>query len=93
MNILHVASDRSPKRQSSSPVASAASSQSDVAFESETLEELRQYVNTSFHNSESLLTKITRMTLEGQDKDGHVRILFHTTCNRKPYNLTYHIVP
>ena len=85
--VCSVVSDRSPVLQNSSSVASGDDEEVKVVLQSETLEELRQYVNSGFHNSESLLIKMTRLTLEGHDKEGHVRSFVCSifTFVTKPY--------
>ena len=85
--VCSVVSDRSAVLQNSSSVASGDDEEVKVVLQSETLEELRQYVNSGFHNSESLLIKMTRLTLEGHDKEGHVRSFVCSifTFVTKPY--------
>ncbi|CAB4044951.1 Hypothetical predicted protein, partial [Paramuricea clavata] len=39
-------------------------------LESQNLQDLRQYINSSFQNAESLLVKIMRITLEEHDSSG-----------------------
>ena len=63
----------SPVLRSSPGERGAGEREVKVVLESETLEELRQYVNSSFHNSELLLIKMTKLTVDVQDEEDHVR--------------------
>ena len=43
-----------------------------LSLESQNLQELRQYINSSFQYAETLLVKIMRITLEENDSNGKV---------------------
>ena len=71
---------RSPKHAVAQPqldrskvaVNASADKNRSLSLESQNLQELRQYINSSFQYAETLLVKIMRITLEEHDSSGKV---------------------
>lgn len=59
-----------------------------LSLESQNLQELRQYINSSFQFAETLLVKIMRITLEEHDSSGKVsEISLNLTTGREAWSL------